>query len=152
MAEGGSTLSAMSILDEIKQSFAEGSVTIKLIYANIAVFVLVVLSEFVCKVLGLQAMLLVEWIIMPTSLEQFIFRPWTALSYMFVHQDFIHIFFNLMCLYCFGRLVEQFLGEHIVMRVYLIGGLAGAAMCLLWDALWPLHSSMLGASAAILAL
>ncbi len=139
-----------NIWDEIKQSFSEGTITIKLIYVNIAVFVFVLLSEVVSRVCGLPFVL--NELMMPTSIHQFLFKPWTALTYMFVHHSFIHIFFNLMCLYWFGRMAEQFLGEHIVLRVYLIGGLVGAATCLLWDAIWPMYSVMLGASAAILAL
>lgn len=149
MAKRGATLE-MNIISEIKESFSEGSITIKLIYINLVIFVLVCLSDFVSRTWGLPSVLSYLW--MPTSFERLLFRPWTTFTYMFVHHDFIHIFFNMMCLYWFGRMTEQFLGEHIVMRVYIIGGLVGALTCLFWDSLIPLYGNMLGASAAILAL
>lgn len=140
----------MNIINEIKESFSEGTITIKLIYINIAVFIIVCLSEFVSRICGAESIL--NFLMMPTSVARLIFQPWTAFTYMFTHHDFIHIFFNMMCLYWFGLMVEHFLGNHIVTRIYIIGGLAGAATCLLWDWLWPLHGNMLGASASILAL
>lgn len=74
-------------------------------------------------------------------------RPWTIVTYMFVHAGFGHILFNMLSLFFFGPQVEQRLGGQRFLVLYFVGGLTGA---LAQAALSP-NSQMVGASAAIYA-
>jgi membrane associated rhomboid family serine protease len=54
-----------------------------------------------------------------------LFRPWTVITYMFVHLDFFHVFFNMLMLWFSGRLFMDLLGGKRLVGNYLLGGLAG---------------------------
>lgn len=79
------------------------------------------------------------------------FAPWQPLTYGFLHsiQDPLHLIFNMMGLWFFGRMVEDALGSREFAAVYLLGILAGAAGHLVESALHPTGGA-LGASAAVM--
>jgi membrane associated rhomboid family serine protease len=72
-------------------------------------------------------------------------RPWTIITYMFLHGPITHILFNMLGLYFFGPRVEQRLGASRFLWLYFLSGISGAILQL-WLA--P-ESPILGASAAI---
>src|SRR5262245_53573073 len=71
-------------------------------------------------------------------------RPWTIITYMFLHGGPIHILFNMLMLYFFGSRVEHRLGSSRFLMLYLWSGIAGALLSLLF---YPL-SPIIGASGA----
>jgi len=75
-------------------------------------------------------------------------QPWTLLTYAFLHGDLLHIAFNALALFMFGRPVEARIGSARFLRLYAIAGLGGAALSLL---LLPLagDATIIGASGAI---
>lgn len=56
------------------------------------------------------------------------FHPWQPLTYMFMHGNFLHIFFNMYTLYMFGGVLERMIGEKKFLLFYILCGL-GAAGC-----------------------
>ena len=52
-----------------------------------------------------------------------LWRPWTLVSYMFLHANFSHIFWNMLGLYFFGPVLESRLGGARFVRLYLVSGL-----------------------------
>ena len=56
------------------------------------------------------------------------FRLYQALTYMFMHASFEHIFFNMFALWMFGGVIERTFGEKRFLIYYLVCGL-GAALC-----------------------
>lgn len=72
-------------------------------------------------------------------------RPWTAFTYMFLHQGFGHIFFNMLVLFFFGPQVEDRLGGGRYLTLYFVSGLFGAATSMLFNPL----AGIVGASAAV---
>ncbi len=152
------------IVDEIKESFRQGNSLTKLIYFNLGVFVLVKLT-FVIYFLffpgasgygNKEAMFyndVLGYLMVPSNLKTLLFRPWTLLSYMFLHFGFLHILFNLMILFWFGRIFLQYLTPKQLTTTYLLGGLSGAALFIAAYNLLPGLSdgTALGASAAIMA-
>jgi membrane associated rhomboid family serine protease len=74
-----------------------------------------------------------------------VIRPWTAITYMFLHASVSHIFFNMLGLYFFGPRVEERLGSRRFLWLYFISGIAGA---LLSTFLAP-RAPVVGASAAV---
>lgn len=75
-------------------------------------------------------------------------RPWTLLTYAFLHGSFLHIAFNALALFMFGRPVETRLGGARFVRLFVIAALGGAALSTL---LLPLagNATIIGASGAI---
>jgi membrane associated rhomboid family serine protease len=70
-------------------------------------------------------------------------RPWTPITYMFLHGGIWHLFFNMLGLYFFGPALENRLGSRHFIALYFVSGLAGAALTFLMPAL------ILGASGAV---
>jgi membrane associated rhomboid family serine protease len=78
-------------------------------------------------------------------------RPWTAVTYMFVHGNFLHLAFNLLALFVFGRPVEERMGSGPFLVYYLLCGLGGAALSFLLIQVTPVTAAhpIIGASAAV---
>ena len=150
----------MNILEEIKASFRFGNNLVKLIYINLAVYVLVLLLElfaFLFRLNGIDKFIL-DFFAVPTNLSLLLLKPWTLFSYMFLHMNFLHILFNLLWLYWFGTIFLKFLNQKQLVTVYLLGGLLGAAFYIAAYNLFPVFadvkalSNNRGASASIMAI
>jgi membrane associated rhomboid family serine protease len=72
-------------------------------------------------------------------------RPWTLFTYMFLHADFGHIFFNMLTLFFFGPRVEDRLGGARFLTLYFVSGLFGAFTSMIMSP----NVGILGASAAV---
>ena len=90
---------------------------------------------------------LVIWLGLSPSL--FTARPWTLITSMFVHQEFWHLFGNMLVLFFFGRVVYKMMGGWRFTVIYLVGGIAGNILYL-W--LGQPLSIAIGASGAVYAL
>lgn len=55
-------------------------------------------------------------------------RPWTLVTYMFLHAGFTHILFNMLGLYFFGPRVEQRIGSSRFFALYMISGITGGLL------------------------
>ena len=150
----------MTIYDELKESFKKGSVLTRLIYINLALFVVVKLIQVVFFLFspgGAGTFFIIDWLAVPANVSDLLTRPWTVFTYMFYHEGFLHILFNILWLFWFGRIFLEYLDENKLVGVYLLGGLAGAALYILSFNLFPAFSEVLpvsralGASAAVLA-
>lgn len=56
------------------------------------------------------------------------FQIWQFLTYMFMHHDWMHLFFNMFALWMFGGLIERTFGQQRYIAYYIVCGL-GAALC-----------------------
>jgi membrane associated rhomboid family serine protease len=54
------------------------------------------------------------------------YRPWTLVTYMFLHGGFGHLFFNMLALFFFGPRLEARLGAKHFLGLYLVAGVVGA--------------------------
>ena len=148
----------MGILDEIKASFRKGDYLIKLIYINVGMFLIVNIVKVISAlfVLNISGVML-DWLAMPAYLPQLLWRAWTPITYMFLHEDFLHLLFNMLWLFWMGRIFVEYLGAHKLLTVYLVGGLAGAGLYIIGFNLLPMFNSqndiglILGASGAVMA-
>ncbi|MDH3252462.1 MAG: rhomboid family intramembrane serine protease, partial [Ignavibacteria bacterium] len=71
-------------------------------------------------------------------------RPWTLVTYMFLHGGIWHLFFNMLGLFFFGPRLEVELGGRDFLLLYFISGLAGA----LFSFITP-YAAIIGASGAV---
>jgi rhomboid family protein len=72
-------------------------------------------------------------------------RPWTLVTYMFLHAGPMHLIFNMLGLYFFGPRVEERLGSRSFMFLYFISGITGALLSLIMQQASPI----VGASGGI---
>jgi len=144
----------MDIWADIKRTFIQGSVLTRLIYINLGVFLLVKLAGALFFLIN-QPSHLLEWLAVPSDLNAILHRPWTPVSYMFLHGGFLHLLFNILGLYWFGKLfLSHFEGDKLL-SVYLMGGFTGALFYVVAFNIFPAFDSvnglLLGASASVFA-
>ena len=148
----------MSIAQEIKDSFKFGSNLTKIIYINLAVFIVYNLIKAIFLLsnapLGDS---LVQYLAVPAYIPALLTKPWTIFTYMFFHEEFLHILFNMLWLYWFGMIFLEYMSQRKLVGVYIMGGLSGAAFYILlfnilgvFNGLLP-FAIALGASASVLA-
>lgn len=150
----------MNIIDEIKDSFKTGGSLTRIIYFNIAIFLLLQLIIIFSRLFGNDQIIysVLNYLAVPTHLDSLLTRPWTIFSYMFTHKDFFHVLFNVLWLYWFGRIFLSYFSERQLFSVYILGGLAGAFLYILSYNIFPglqpqvNDSYALGASASVMAI
>jgi membrane associated rhomboid family serine protease len=77
---------------------------------------------------------------------------WTFVTYMFLHDGFSHIFFNMFALFVFGTQVERQMGSREFLLYYLVSGmLAGVFSFVVYYFTGTYNISLVGASGAIFA-
>ncbi len=155
-----------TITDEIKASFRQGTAMVKLIYINLAVFLIVKIvfvffflfmstSDVEFKAIYFQTSYL-KYFVLPADLKELLYRPWTLVTYMFLHWDFLHIIFNMLALFWFGRIFLRYLTDRQLYTTYLLGGLSGALLYLVSYNVFPgldaSNAQVLGASAGVVAI
>ena len=119
-----------SIWEDIKREFSYGIMVTRLVIINVMVFIAVNLvwvvlqigngyktSPFYTEFLSFFAMSS-YWL-------DVLIHPWALITSMFLHEGFFHILFNMLLLYWFGRIIGDLLGDHRVLPLYLLAGLAG---------------------------
>ncbi len=106
----------------------------RLIIVNIGVYVLTLLRPTFAQFLAFVPL-------------EFFNRPWTIVTYMFVHDTggFSHVLFNMLGLFFFGPRLEAELGSKHFLGLYFVSGLMGALLHLLFNPLSPI----IGASGAV---
>ena len=83
------------ILDDLKRTFRQGNIVVRLIYINVAVYIV---SMLLGVVLGLFNIGISEWLYrlyLPADLLQLLRRPWTLVTYMFMHAGLWHLLGNI---------------------------------------------------------
>lgn len=146
------------IITNLKRSFQAGSILKKLIFINVAVFILIRLLGILLLLFNLQDLPILLYLQLPASPMALLSRPWTLFTYMFTHFDLLHILFNMLWLYWFGELFLQFFNERQLGGLYVLGGLAGALLFVVSYNLFPYFrevasfSFLMGASASVMAI
>ncbi len=149
-----------SLGTQLKQTFSSGSVLTRLIYVNVAVFLIVNLIRIPFFLFDANdyAPAITEWLAVPSNPLLLLYKPWTIITYMFLHENFMHIFSNMLMLFFGGQLFMEYLGEKRLLGLYILGGIAGALLYIIVFNLFPVFSRAvhfsyaLGASAAVLAI
>ncbi len=149
-----------SIFQEIKRFFRHGSVLSRLIGVNLVVFLFASVLRVFFFLLNYPVVteFLGQWFGVSSNIYVIIHRPWTVLTYMFLHFDLLHIFFNMIVLYVGGRLFSDFIGQNRLAATYLLGGLAGALFFIGSYNIFPVFQEVksislaIGASASVLSI
>ena len=104
-------------------------ITRYLIIANVAVFFICLLFEPVHYFLITQGALYPVFYNAHGTLHfNTLFMPWQLVTYMFLHADLKHLFFNMLSLWMFGEVIERTLGRNRFLVFYFISGI-GAGLC-----------------------
>ncbi|RLD50232.1 MAG: rhomboid family intramembrane serine protease [Bacteroidetes bacterium] len=129
----------------LKEMFKRGSMLTKLLFINIGVFIVVyIVAVFFPVVL--------DYLSVPANFHTLIYRPWTLVTYMFIHEGFMHLLMNMLWLWWFGKMFLTYFNDKQLAAVYLLGGFTGAFFHLGINYLLPTgqQAMILGASAAVM--
>ena len=146
----------MSLINELKSKFKSASIIQQLIYVNIAVFIITLILSSFSGLYGNKTNFIYEWFSLSSSFEEMIIKPWSLVSYGFLHNGFLHMLFNCLVLHFFGRLFLEYFSEKQALNFYVLGTLFGGIAYLLSYSYFPLFEgkvhTMVGASAGITAI
>jgi membrane associated rhomboid family serine protease len=148
----------MSIKTDLYRSFKNGGALTRLIYINLGVYLLVNLVIVICRLAQINDSFITSLFALPASVGNLAFHPWTLVSYMFYHESFLHVLFNILTLYWFGKLFLLYFNQKQLVGLYLLGGLVGGLFYMLIFNLFPYFHGMvndgllIGASASALAI
>ena len=138
----------MSLRSEIDKLIGRrADMLTRLIVINIIVFIL---ANIFVNIPGL-GVYVYDYFALPSSLHQLLYRPWTLITYMFLHVQTMHLVFNMLWFYWFGIIFTDFMGTKRLLYTYLIGGVAGGLLFIVFSNLFAPDSNLIGASAGIMA-
>ncbi|CAM3507620.1 rhomboid family intramembrane serine protease [Aequorivita lipolytica] len=137
----------------LSYKYKTANILVKLIVINAAVFLVVYLGSFI---LSVSPQYISRWFVLSDDFDTLLFRPWTLISYGFLHFGFFHILFNMIWLYWFGQFVLSLFDGKRLLTVYLLGALFGGLLFVLAYNLFPVFEEnrgfLIGASGAVTAI
>ena len=148
----------MSLFTNLQIRYNQANIVEKLIYINLGVFLLVFIFNTLGFLFQFSTNFIIEWFTLPASFDDFIRKPWTIITFGFVHAGFIHILFNLIALYYIGNLFLDYFNAKQLLTFYLLGTVFGGLIFLLSYNYFPAFAEnlnrniLLGASAGVSAI
>jgi len=147
-------------IQDIKNQYKNGSALIKLLFINGGVFVALHVFSLILWAFNISngTAVLLHWMALPADFSQLVVKPWTLISYMFLHEGIWHLAMNMVILYFGSQIFLQYLSEKKLVTLYVLGGLAGGFLYVLAFNLLPVFepilpvSIALGASASVIAI
>lgn len=137
----------------LRYQYARLNIAEKLIAINVAVYILNYLIPFLFK---LNPDSFVQWFWLPSEIKDLIINPWSLVTYSFFHGSIGHIFWNLLILYFFSRIVLNLFGSRRFLNIYFLGVIAGGLLFVLGYNLFPaffeVNAVLIGASAGVRAI
>ena len=128
-----------------------------IIYINIAVFVLINIYYTIIFLMQVDNTI-ISYLGLSSNFKLLLKYPWTIFTYMFVHEDLLHVIINLCWLYFGGKIFISYLDSKDLLATYIMGGLSGAIIYIISFNIFPafelikFNSLAIGASASVLSI
>ena len=144
----------MELKNKINLYISGLNIVEKIILFNITVYLLPFVLKTVLFLFNIKGLSIVNWFTIDATLSEFILKPWSILTYGFIHGSFSHIFWNMLILYYFGSILKNIFGEKLILNLFLSGIVLGGLTYLISYNLFPVFkgvkSVMIGASAGVM--
>lgn len=145
----------MTVKQAYSKYYLQGSILNKLIIINVVIFIAFLLLENLAFLFQVNLSNIQSWFSFPNDIVAYIKKPWTIITYGFLHSGFRHILWNMLFLYWFAPIFLNIHTGRRFLNVYILGIIFGALSYMLAYALFPAFAnnkgSMVGASAAVYA-
>jgi len=141
----------MNIIDDLKLQYKMGGIVTKLIFWNVAFFVLPWLFFALLSLLGINIDY-IQYVSLSSNPELLIWKPWSLLSYSFFHSGIMHIVFNMIVLNFSGRLFMTYFTEKQLLGLYVLSAIFAGITYLVVFYVLNISAPIVGASAAIMAI
>ncbi|WP_339836335.1 rhomboid family intramembrane serine protease [uncultured Flavobacterium sp.] len=139
----------MNIFQDLKNQYTNNGIVQKLIFWNIGLFLLTIIFFYNFKSGDFS---FPSWVALYSSFSDVLTKPWTLISYLFVHSGFIHLLFNMLMLHFVSRFFLTFFTEKQYLVVYLLGGVFGGLVFVTIYYFLGIRIPVVGASGAIMTL
>ena len=144
----------MELKNKINLYISGLNIVEKIILFNITLYLLPFVLKTVLFLFNIKGLSIVNWFTIDATFSEFILKPWSILTYGFIHGSFSHIFWNMLILYYFGNILKNIFGEKLILNLFLSGIVAGGLTYLISYNLFPVfkgvNSVMIGASAGVM--
>ncbi len=147
-----------SIFHNFKYKFLEATILNKLIYINVGLFLIFSMLEVFSFIFQFSINPLLSKLYLPANNNLLIYQPWSFITYMFFHNGFTHLLFNMIWLHFTGKIFLQHLHAKQLLYTYILGGISGGLLFIIAYNYIPslspsvYHATLLGASASVLAI
>jgi membrane associated rhomboid family serine protease len=146
----------MKSSDRIRFKIQTATVTEKLIAINVLVFILFFLFRTIAYLFQVPSDFLLEWFVFPKEPMEFFLKPWSIITYSFLHSGIWHILSNMLILYFSGIYFLNYFSAKRLLNYYFLGVIIGALVYMLSYNLFPAfqgtgRSYLMGASAGVMA-
>lgn len=137
-----------SIIDDLKRNYKYGGAAQKLIFWNIGISVVFFILHGIFPVVYEK---LFYWLVLTDDVKRMFIKPWTLLTYSFIHAGIVHLILNMILLYFVSQLFSTFFSQKQFMTTYILGAIVGGVFFELFGLVF-VHSGniLVGASAAII--
>ena len=146
----------MELKNKLKYSLSVMGQLQKLIIINIIFFVLPLLLNTFFWLLKLEDINLIDYFVVEADLMSLIFKPWSLITYGFLHGSFSHLFWNMIMLFYFGNILVNYFGDNRLLNIFFNGILFGGIIYIISYNLFPvftgISSKMIGSSAGVMAI
>ena len=149
----------INILEGLKRFFLQKNVLSRLMLINITIWLICL---FICVFTWLfnisDISFVTKLFAVPSDIATLAEKPWSIFTYMFLQEQFGHLFFNMLMLYYGGKIFLQYFSQKQLLFTYIVGGLAGALFFVLAFNAFPVfenmkgHAVALGSSASVLSI
>lgn len=155
----------MGFIDDIKMEYRIGGVVQRLIFWNVGLFIIPLVIFSLLKMGGIVLPLL-DWtldipdpnnfFVVTSRPADLLWKPWSLITYAFLHADFLHLFFNMLWLFFVGRLFLTFFTQKQFFGLYILSAVFSALVFIGSYQVIPILKGtiapMVGASGAIMAI
>jgi membrane associated rhomboid family serine protease len=143
-------------IEDIKQKYQTSNIAEKLIFINIFVFIFTFVLNTFSALFKTGGNFVIDWFALSPHFNELLFKPWTIITYGFLHSGFFHILFNLIFLYYIGNLFLNFFNKKQFLTYYFLGIVFGGFIYILSYNFFPLlkgsETLLVGASAGVTAI
>lgn len=145
----------MSVLEDLKLQYKMGSISIRLVFWNVILFVVPEVIFAVLKLFKIDFQYL-NFVSVSSSINDLVWKPWSMVSYSFFHSGIMHLLFNMLMLYYVGRLFITFFTQKQLLGVYLLSAIFSSSVFIISYAFLPalttISTQMIGASGSVMAI
>ena len=145
----------MSFFYNLKYRFGTFSIAEKIILINVVFFLFPMLLNVLFFLFNIQTSSYLNWLQLSPNLLTFIKRPWSLITYSFVHSGFFHLLWNMVLLYYAGRLLLNLFPDRIFINNYFLGVISGGLIFISSYSIFPVfegnYPPLIGASAGVMA-
>jgi len=144
----------MELKQKLNNYLTSKSVVEKIILINIIIYLCPFLFKTILFLFQINDFSIINWFTIDANLDEFIFKPWSLLTYGFLHGSFSHIFWNMIIFYYFGNIIQDIFGEKFLLNLFISGIIVGGLTYFISYNLFPafkgINSVMIGASAGVM--